>query len=158
MCIRDREQEAQQRASKHKLDENMQAEEATKQRAALEVTIQELLAENKNLKHTLKAAQDAAGGMSTQVDDQQKALDEARAKHAAEMIAVKEVMAQTLEDSMRQAAAKHLSLIHISEPTRLLSISYAVFCLKKKTKSASKMSYESSTNRIHIKNIIIHLK
>ena len=28
---------------------------------------------------------------------------------------------------------KELSLIHISEPTRLLSISYAVFCLKKKT-------------------------
>eukprot|EP00658_Telonema_sp_P-2_P063854 TRINITY_DN52687_c0_g1_i1.p1 TRINITY_DN52687_c0_g1~~TRINITY_DN52687_c0_g1_i1.p1 ORF type:complete len:125 (-),score=37.12 TRINITY_DN52687_c0_g1_i1:30-404(-) len=29
---------------------------------------------------------------------------------------------------------KYLSLIHISEPTRLLSISYAVFCLKKKNK------------------------
>src|SRR5678815_3811791 len=29
---------------------------------------------------------------------------------------------------------KLLSLIHISEPTRLLSISYAVFCLKKKKK------------------------
>src|SRR5674536_388657 len=28
--------------------------------------------------------------------------------------------------------ADRLSLIHISEPTRLLSISYAVFCLKKK--------------------------
>src|SRR5678815_5661881 len=28
---------------------------------------------------------------------------------------------------------KRLSLIHISEPTRLLSTSYAVFCLKKKT-------------------------
>ena len=27
---------------------------------------------------------------------------------------------------------KYLSLIHISEPTRLLSNSYAVFCLKKK--------------------------
>ena len=27
----------------------------------------------------------------------------------------------------------HLSLIHISEPTRLRRISYAVFCLKKKT-------------------------
>src|SRR5674536_197372 len=26
---------------------------------------------------------------------------------------------------------RYLSLIHISEPTRLLSISYAVFCLKK---------------------------
>eukprot|EP00658_Telonema_sp_P-2_P078822 TRINITY_DN7475_c0_g2_i3.p1 TRINITY_DN7475_c0_g2~~TRINITY_DN7475_c0_g2_i3.p1 ORF type:complete len:110 (+),score=31.06 TRINITY_DN7475_c0_g2_i3:92-421(+) len=30
--------------------------------------------------------------------------------------------------------AVYLSLIHISEPTRLLSISYAVFCLKKKKK------------------------
>src|SRR5678816_477974 len=29
-------------------------------------------------------------------------------------------------------AGGQLSLIHISEPTRLLSISYAVFCLKKK--------------------------
>src|SRR5678816_4679123 len=29
-------------------------------------------------------------------------------------------------------SVKGLSLIHISEPTRLLSISYAVFCLKKK--------------------------
>ena len=29
--------------------------------------------------------------------------------------------------------ARELSLIHISEPTRLLSISYAVFCLKKKS-------------------------
>ena len=29
-------------------------------------------------------------------------------------------------------ASLYLSLIHISEPTRLLSISYAVFCLKKK--------------------------
>ena len=28
-----------------------------------------------------------------------------------------------------------LSLIHISEPTRLLSISYAVFCLKNKNKA-----------------------
>eukprot|EP00658_Telonema_sp_P-2_P018020 TRINITY_DN17048_c0_g1_i1.p1 TRINITY_DN17048_c0_g1~~TRINITY_DN17048_c0_g1_i1.p1 ORF type:complete len:151 (+),score=44.50 TRINITY_DN17048_c0_g1_i1:67-519(+) len=34
---------------------------------------------------------------------------------------------------------KKLSLIHISEPTRLLSISYAVFCLKKK-KTSSQLS------------------
>src|SRR5678816_3000232 len=34
----------------------------------------------------------------------------------------------------RMHAAYYLSLIHISEPTRLLSISYAVFCLKKKKK------------------------
>eukprot|EP00658_Telonema_sp_P-2_P069011 TRINITY_DN58065_c0_g1_i1.p1 TRINITY_DN58065_c0_g1~~TRINITY_DN58065_c0_g1_i1.p1 ORF type:complete len:150 (+),score=55.30 TRINITY_DN58065_c0_g1_i1:178-627(+) len=32
----------------------------------------------------------------------------------------------------------HLSLIHISEPTRLLSISYAVFCLKKKKNTTTK--------------------
>ena len=31
-----------------------------------------------------------------------------------------------------EVAPFSLSLIHISEPTRLLSISYAVFCLKKK--------------------------
>src|SRR5678815_988325 len=30
------------------------------------------------------------------------------------------------------SSGRVLSLIHISEPTRLLSISYAVFCLKKK--------------------------
>src|SRR5678815_4372361 len=31
---------------------------------------------------------------------------------------------------MEQGTVQQLSLIHISEPTRLLSISYAVFCLK----------------------------
>jgi len=31
--------------------------------------------------------------------------------------------------------AQTLSLIHISEPTRLRRISYAVFCLKKKKKT-----------------------
>ena len=36
-------------------------------------------------------------------------------------------------DCVRSLLAQDLSLIHISEPTRLLSISYAVFCLKKKT-------------------------
>ena len=37
-----------------------------------------------------------------------------------------------------------LSLIHISEPTRLLSISYAVFCLKKKKK---KINHDTITTR-----------
>eukprot|EP00658_Telonema_sp_P-2_P053387 TRINITY_DN418_c0_g1_i11.p1 TRINITY_DN418_c0_g1~~TRINITY_DN418_c0_g1_i11.p1 ORF type:complete len:135 (-),score=19.07 TRINITY_DN418_c0_g1_i11:57-461(-) len=36
---------------------------------------------------------------------------------------------------------RDLSLIHISEPTRLLSISYAVFCLKKKKKKTMRLSY-----------------
>src|SRR5674536_382838 len=37
-----------------------------------------------------------------------------------------------------EVAERVLSLIHISEPTRLLSISYAVFCLKKKKKKNTK--------------------
>src|SRR5678815_4632292 len=36
------------------------------------------------------------------------------------------------EESLSTIGVSILSLIHISEPTRLLSISYAVFCLKKK--------------------------
>eukprot|EP00658_Telonema_sp_P-2_P015238 TRINITY_DN15860_c0_g1_i1.p1 TRINITY_DN15860_c0_g1~~TRINITY_DN15860_c0_g1_i1.p1 ORF type:complete len:130 (-),score=60.15 TRINITY_DN15860_c0_g1_i1:18-374(-) len=40
------------------------------------------------------------------------------------------------------SAGVYLSLIHISEPTRLLSISYAVFCLKKKKK---KIKYKKTT-------------
>src|SRR5678815_6012285 len=41
----------------------------------------------------------------------------------------------TAKDDINERIARafdELSLIHISEPTRLLSISYAVFCLKKK--------------------------
>ena len=41
-----------------------------------------------------------------------------------------------------------LSLIHISEPTRLLSISYAVFCLKKKKKIQSTMYQSVSKHHI----------
>src|SRR5665648_1224898 len=37
-----------------------------------------------------------------------------------------------------KSAAQRLSLIHISEPTRLGMISYAVFCLKKKKKQNKK--------------------
>eukprot|EP00658_Telonema_sp_P-2_P057317 TRINITY_DN45767_c0_g1_i1.p1 TRINITY_DN45767_c0_g1~~TRINITY_DN45767_c0_g1_i1.p1 ORF type:complete len:232 (+),score=41.25 TRINITY_DN45767_c0_g1_i1:128-823(+) len=37
-----------------------------------------------------------------------------------------------IQSSGRHNTTNYLSLIHISEPTRLLSISYAVFCLKKK--------------------------
>ena len=37
-----------------------------------------------------------------------------------------------------------LSLIHISEPTRLRRISYAVFCLKKKTNKQIKVQIQTS--------------
>ena len=42
-------------------------------------------------------------------------------------------------DSALAVAYSELSLIHISEPTRLGMISYAVFCLKKKKKQAVQM-------------------
>eukprot|EP00658_Telonema_sp_P-2_P047866 TRINITY_DN3643_c0_g1_i2.p1 TRINITY_DN3643_c0_g1~~TRINITY_DN3643_c0_g1_i2.p1 ORF type:complete len:128 (+),score=31.13 TRINITY_DN3643_c0_g1_i2:134-517(+) len=42
-------------------------------------------------------------------------------------------------EHVMRAMAVRLSLIHISEPTRLLSISYAVFCLKKKKKARHKI-------------------
>ena len=38
----------------------------------------------------------------------------------------------TMEEMLHHTKAVMLSLIHISEPTRLGMISYAVFCLKKK--------------------------
>ena len=48
----------------------------------------------------------------------------------------------------------YLSLIHISEPTTLLSISYAVFCLKKKKKKTTNTNSPtvSSTMTVEIKN------
>ena len=42
----------------------------------------------------------------------------------------------TLE-MIKQVIRLHLSLIHISEPTRRTPISYAVFCLKKKSMPSS---------------------
>src|SRR5678816_4923346 len=53
---------------------------------------------------------------------------EIEAAHAGVTIA--EIFASYGEPYFR--SGEQLSLIHISEPTRLLSISYAVFCLKKK--------------------------
>ena len=44
------------------------------------------------------------------------------------------IIENTFVNRVEKDKADILSLIHISEPTRLLSISYAVFCLKKKTR------------------------
>src|SRR5660398_296089 len=47
----------------------------------------------------------------------------------------------------RGRGGAHLSLIHISEPTRLRRISYAVFCLKKKKTNQQKQNPNmSNTN------------
>mgnify|MGYP007068775102 CR=1 FL=1 len=51
-------------------------------------------------------------------------------------------MNEMIRARIMQILSSHrgLSLIHISEPTRLLSISYAVFCLKKKKKNKQKIT------------------
>ena len=41
-----------------------------------------------------------------------------------------------------------LSLIHISEPTRQAEISYAVFCLKKKTRRKEKKRKEKKNREV----------
>eukprot|EP00658_Telonema_sp_P-2_P016925 TRINITY_DN16554_c0_g1_i4.p2 TRINITY_DN16554_c0_g1~~TRINITY_DN16554_c0_g1_i4.p2 ORF type:complete len:117 (+),score=33.77 TRINITY_DN16554_c0_g1_i4:45-353(+) len=48
-----------------------------------------------------------------------------------DVVAVQEAAEKAVKHC-RSGKGPYLSLIHISEPTRLLSISYAVFCLKKK--------------------------
>ena len=50
------------------------------------------------------------------------------------------------EEILGRRKSYSLSLIHISEPTRLLSISYAVFCLKKKNKLIKKELIKLLTN------------
>eukprot|EP00831_Metopus_contortus_P069074 TRINITY_DN61937_c0_g1_i2.p1 TRINITY_DN61937_c0_g1~~TRINITY_DN61937_c0_g1_i2.p1 ORF type:complete len:153 (+),score=34.67 TRINITY_DN61937_c0_g1_i2:31-459(+) len=47
-------------------------------------------------------------------------------------------------DKMKGKPEKRLSLIHISEPTRPLYISYAVFCLKKKKKQNNTLKTKST--------------
>src|SRR5450756_3006043 len=65
---------------------------------------------------------------------------------------------QRLSDERVATIGQNLSLIHISEPTRLGMISYAVFCLKKKKKTI-KQNKRTTTflkkthNAINIKRI-----
>eukprot|EP00658_Telonema_sp_P-2_P036033 TRINITY_DN26126_c0_g1_i1.p1 TRINITY_DN26126_c0_g1~~TRINITY_DN26126_c0_g1_i1.p1 ORF type:complete len:236 (-),score=48.81 TRINITY_DN26126_c0_g1_i1:20-727(-) len=49
-----------------------------------------------------------------------------------------------------------LSLIHISEPTRLLSISYAVFCLKKKKKLNKGRNNSTISYNYRVTNYMLH--
>src|SRR5678816_3406925 len=49
-----------------------------------------------------------------------------------------------------------LSLIHISEPTRLLSNSYAVFCLKKKKRDLENVFFfnDTATTEIYTRSLV----
>eukprot|EP00831_Metopus_contortus_P002662 TRINITY_DN10985_c0_g2_i1.p1 TRINITY_DN10985_c0_g2~~TRINITY_DN10985_c0_g2_i1.p1 ORF type:complete len:153 (-),score=33.53 TRINITY_DN10985_c0_g2_i1:16-474(-) len=51
------------------------------------------------------------------------------------------------KDPNKRYSPQHLSLIHISEPTRPLYISYAVFCLKKKKHITTTHTQTTQTNK-----------
>src|SRR5678816_4211122 len=53
-----------------------------------------------------------------------------------------------------QRLRQNLSLIHISEPTRLLSISYAVFCLKKKKTLYVFFFNDTATTEIYTRSLV----
>src|SRR5660397_259366 len=61
---------------------------------------------------------------------------------SAHRAAFNQAFAEAGKDWFWDEALYTLSLIHISEPTRLRRISYAVFCLKKKTKNKKKTTQE----------------
>ncbi|CZR83233.1 hypothetical protein CDFC105_43942 [Clostridioides difficile] len=52
-------------------------------------------------------------------------------------------------DDIENICEIYLSLIHISEPTRLGMISYAVFCLKKKKKKSTPCALTLNSDIIH---------
>ena len=73
------------------------------------------------------------------------------ARGSAQVVALERGCAKAISSSLKPLV--RLSLIHISEPTRLLSISYAVFCLKKKNtinKSAQSIAVHLTLNKYQI--------
>ena len=52
-----------------------------------------------------------------------------------------------------QQSVRSLSLIHISEPTRLRRISYAVFCLKKKKKKKTQKQQQTNNTTHNTKKV-----
>eukprot|EP00658_Telonema_sp_P-2_P043765 TRINITY_DN3165_c0_g1_i5.p1 TRINITY_DN3165_c0_g1~~TRINITY_DN3165_c0_g1_i5.p1 ORF type:complete len:588 (-),score=112.49 TRINITY_DN3165_c0_g1_i5:36-1799(-) len=81
---------------------------------------------------------------------QHQAHQTAQAMHSEEVLRTNATALRKKKElalaSQRMHDFIHLSLIHISEPTRLLSISYAVFCLKKKKKNRLISHYKSDDN------------
>eukprot|EP00658_Telonema_sp_P-2_P037387 TRINITY_DN26895_c0_g1_i2.p1 TRINITY_DN26895_c0_g1~~TRINITY_DN26895_c0_g1_i2.p1 ORF type:complete len:156 (+),score=32.18 TRINITY_DN26895_c0_g1_i2:225-692(+) len=101
----------------------LHAEVIDTERSAVQATLAAELARNATAAAVANPGPPAAA--STQPLSQAKFwfLDEVETHKAVSVVACRLVS---------DALHRELSLIHISEPTRLLSISYAVFCLKKK--------------------------
>ena len=90
------------------------------------IKIEGKLSKGNKLEELLKA--DTKLGKEDKVG--KEARDSANGVLAKELLKGELLMAPLLDKV--SALDKDLSLIHISEPTRLRRISYAVFCLKKK--------------------------
>src|SRR5678815_3918255 len=70
-------------------------------------------------------------GTSIHVGDRITIAGSPSMRNRPELLATNVLLPSGYEFTFGTDGAYFLSLIHISEPTRLLSISYAVFCLKK---------------------------
>eukprot|EP00658_Telonema_sp_P-2_P069342 TRINITY_DN58508_c0_g1_i1.p1 TRINITY_DN58508_c0_g1~~TRINITY_DN58508_c0_g1_i1.p1 ORF type:complete len:318 (-),score=111.15 TRINITY_DN58508_c0_g1_i1:40-993(-) len=90
---------------------------------------------------------DSAGNMLVQLDGR-KLVEEGSCDLEGMMMHVACTLNQAVNTKWTlvlfyDRSIETLSLIHISEPTRLLSISYAVFCLKKKKTIKKHISHEA---------------
>ena len=66
----------------------------------------------------------------------EKTMEDGAQKKVTEQYVVDALSFTADENTIIEEMSSYLSLIHISEPTRLRRISYAVFCLKKKKKNS----------------------
>src|SRR5450756_32334 len=87
------------------------------------------------------AVQDVGCVFDEKVEEAFVARDQSKRRH----FYLRMVAAGSTGRSGEGACCRDLSLIHISEPTRLGMISYAVFCLKKKKKKPQKTTTHSRT-------------
>ena len=81
--------------------------------------------------------------MNQRYQDAKKASENGEFEHAEILLKsicsdFRTLVERSIENDLLCGVVQRLSLIHISEPTRLLSISYAVFCLKKKNTNIEK--------------------
>eukprot|EP00825_Cyclidium_porcatum_P018705 TRINITY_DN21294_c0_g1_i1.p2 TRINITY_DN21294_c0_g1~~TRINITY_DN21294_c0_g1_i1.p2 ORF type:complete len:162 (+),score=35.65 TRINITY_DN21294_c0_g1_i1:185-670(+) len=97
------------------------------------------LEEKKAVVHKWKATK------LTQQDIEYELKELSYQKYKRQQILQKEQ--QVKELAQKKALVLELSLIHISEPTRLGMISYAVFCLKKKKKEQRRRQKSRSIQR-----------
>ena len=94
-------------------------------------TVENLIISQSQLLNEQKTEAEIIQGITKANENYNNTLAEINASNDTDIEKKNKILNANIQ--LRDSLLK-LSLIHISEPTRLLSISYAVFCLKKKNK------------------------